>query len=318
MARESGSRNSGTAGRAPAHRVVVVGQAARDLVLRVGGLPEAGGSSSVAERLEQLGGKGANIAVGIRQLNPRAAVALVSVLGDDAAGEMALDEAISSGLDVRCTSRRGRTALLVDVVGTTGERRLLEDVPRSSLATMADLDAARGLLEAADVVVLQLQQPAETLLAAARTARANGARLVLDGAVEGEARGELLPLATVVRADAREASLLSGVPIGSRDDALRAAHQLLAEGPSLVALSVPDEGDLVLWESGHRFFPHGDAPVVDPTGAGDAFVAGLVTGLLHELSPEETGHVAAVAASSTVGVLGGRPQLRAFEQEGAR
>lgn len=45
--------------------LVVVGQVARDLVLRIDQLPAAGGSVDVARRRELLGGKGANIAVGL-------------------------------------------------------------------------------------------------------------------------------------------------------------------------------------------------------------------------------------------------------------
>lgn len=297
-------------------RVVVLGQAARDLVVRTEGLPESGGSTPIVERIERLGGKGANIAVGVRQLNPEATVSLIAVLGEDPEGDAAAHEASESGLDVGHLRRRGGTALLIDVVSAAGERRLLEHIPTAALSTVADVNDAALLLESADVVVLQLQQPAETLVAAARLAHTNGARIVLDGTIDGEARDALLALAAVVRADAHEATLLAGMPINDRDDAFRAGVHLLARGPSLVALSVPDQGDLVLWVSGHRFYPFGDARVIDPTGGGDAFVAGLVTGLLHGLAPEEVGRLATDAASSTVGTLGGRPDF-APRPEGA-
>ncbi|NHT19670.1 PfkB family carbohydrate kinase, partial [Cellulomonas sp. IC4_254] len=136
-------------------RVVVLGQVGRDLVLTVDGVPEAGGSAQVAGRSELLGGKGANQARACRQLG--ADVALVGVVGDDPAGRLALAEARAAGLGTeRVVVREGaRTALLVDVVGPPGERRLLEHVEPAVLLTPADVGASAGGLRAADAVLLQ-------------------------------------------------------------------------------------------------------------------------------------------------------------------
>ncbi|WP_051222588.1 PfkB family carbohydrate kinase [Agrococcus lahaulensis] len=296
--------------------VVVVGHAARDLVLRAGSLPDAGGSAAVDERIERLGGKGANIAVGVRQLHPSAAVALVAVLGDDAPGESGRREAVAAGIDVSLVARRGGTALLVDLVSGEGERRLLEHVTPESQVTTADVDAAEAALAGAHVVVLQLQQPADALVRAARIAFEGGARIVLDGAIEGDERDELLSVAEVVRADAEEASILAGVEVATRDDARRAAEGLLGRGARVVALSVPDEGDLVCWHGGERFLPHVEQRVVDPTGGGDAFVAGIVTGMLLGAEPGRIGEIASQAAGSTVQRLGGHPELSPPVEEG--
>lgn len=294
--------------------IVVVGQAARDLVLRVAALPEEGASARVSERIERLGGKGANLAVGLRQLEPGTRVTLVGVLGSDAVGDGMLDEAAASGLDVGAIVRRGRTALLTDLVDDAGHRRLLEDVPGEAEVTVDDVEAAADAIRAADTVVLQLQQPADALLAAARLARQSGARLVLDGGAEGEPRDALLAAADVVRADAHEAVMLTGIEISSRADAARAADALLAHGPGVAAVSVPAEGDLVAWPGGSRFFAFDEPVPVDATGAGDAFVAGLVTGLRRGENPASAGRLAADAASSTVRHLGGRPDLTALHR----
>ncbi|MDN3309409.1 PfkB family carbohydrate kinase [Microbacterium oryzae] len=290
--------------------IAVIGQAGRDLVLQVDDLPEAGASAPVTQRIERVGGKGASMAIGIRQLNPDVRPTLLAVLGSDAAGDQLHHEAVAAGLDVAHVTRRGRTALMVDVVAAGGERRLLEDAPEESLLTTDDVARASDALERADVVVLQLQQPAPALLAAARLA--SHACIVLDGAVTGPERGELLELADVVRADAHEAELLTGTRIRTREDASRAAVRLLTGRTTLVALSVPGEGDLISWRGGEEFHPHGEAEIVDATGAGDAFVAGLVTGVRRGESPQRTGQLAADCAAATVQRLGGRPDLTAL------
>ncbi|MFI9009267.1 hypothetical protein ACIGNX_18765 [Actinosynnema sp. NPDC053489] len=63
----------------PGRRIAVVGRIARDLVLVVPEVPATGGSAGVLERREMLGGKGADIARGTRQLG--ATAALVGVVG---------------------------------------------------------------------------------------------------------------------------------------------------------------------------------------------------------------------------------------------
>ena len=63
------------------------------------------------------------------------------------------------------------------------------------------------------------------------------------------------------------------------------AQRLLMAGPQLVALAVPDVGDLLVWPSGSELVPLAEVPVVDPTGAGDAFVAALSVALRGGAAP---------------------------------
>ena len=290
--------------------VVVIGQIGRDVVVQVDEVPDGGSSTPVTYWWEGVGGKGANQAVGLRQLG--ADVSLIGVVADDAAGRGVLRLAERDGIDVTHVSRHGSTAALLDVVDRHGTRRLLERVPDDALIQRADIEASADLLRRAGVVVLQLQQPSDALVHAARLARESGTAVVLDGGVEGGARDELLDVAHVLRADATEAAMLTGKEIGDRGAAQHAAQDVLAAGPQVVALTVAGEGDLVAWPGGDAFFPYSDDPVTDPTGAGDAFVAGLVTGLRRDGDAEAAGELAAAAAASTVRRVGGRPDLTAL------
>ena len=290
--------------------VVVVGQVARDLVLAVDAVPEEGGSADVRERQELLGGKGANQAVACRQLGVPAH--LVGVVGADAAGADVLAQAAADGIGVAGVVRRpgAPTALLVDVVGPPGVRRLLEDVDDRVLLAPQDVRASAELIRSADAVLVQLQQPAPAVSEALTAARAGGALTVTDGApADGESRRRVLEAATVVRADAAETEALAGWPPGDVAETVRAARSLLEEGPRVVALAAPGEADVVAWPGGHVVLPHLGKHPVDPTGGGDAFVAALTVALLCGESPEEAGWWAAAAAAQVVGSTGGRPDL---------
>jgi ribokinase len=294
--------------------VCVAGQIARDLVLVVGEVPGPGGSAPVRRRREMLGGKGANQAVGLAQLGMRPA--LVGVVGDDDAGRDALGQAVRDGMDVSAVVRRegARTGLIVDVVDGDGRWRYLEDLPEPVLLTEADVAAAGPLLRDAPWTAVQLQQPPEAVRAAVGLARGN--RIVLDGAPAEDDRDELLAAAFAVRADAREAAMLAGAPIGSADEAVRLGADLVRRGPSLVALAVED-ANVFVWEGGRAVVPLEDTPVADTTGAGDALTAGLIAALARGEPPERAARFAVAAAGATVGGPGGRPEL-SFEGVRAR
>jgi ribokinase len=57
------------------------------------------------------------------------------------------------------------------------------------------------------------------------------------------------------------------------------------------------------------FLPLTEIPVVDTTGAGDAFVAALITALAQDGGPQRAARLAVAAAGATVGHPGGRPSL---------
>ena len=290
--------------------VVVFGQLARDLVLVVDQVPAAGQSGRVRRRREMLGGKGANQAVALAQLGMRPALAAVA--GDDQTGTRLIEQASKDGIDTSAVIRREgtRSGLIVDVVTPDGQWRYLEDLPPSVLLTEADVAAAEGLTATAPWVSIQLQQPSGAVLAAARQAAAAGASVVLDGAPDANGHtDDLLALASVVRADAREAGLLTGTEISGPDDARSAAQDILRHGPGLVALAVGDVGNYFAWPEGDLLLPLTKTPVADTTGAGDAFTAAQITALHADQPPESAARLAVAAAGATVGHPGGRPAL---------
>lgn len=292
--------------------IVVVGQLARDLVLQVDQLPGAGGSVDVQRRRELLGGKGANIAVGLAQLG--AEVALVGVVGDDLVGEQLLAQAVQDGLDVSAVRRRPGTesALMVDIVTPDGQWRYLESVPPGALVKIDDVDQARHLLRTARTVILQLQQPADAVLAAL-DALPPGCLALLDGVPEEEStRDRVLSAASVLRLDAHEAELLVGQAIPDEAAARRAAAQLLSRGPKLVVLAVGTDGNLVAWASDAVLLPLLDVDrPVDTTGGGDAFVATLAWALDRGEDRVRAARLATAAAGLVVTHPGGRPALDA-------
>src|SRR5215813_7125456 len=161
----------------PGPDVIVVGQIARDLVLVVDAVPVASRSAAVHQRRELLGGRGANQAVGLAQLGLRPALA--GVVGEDQVGQRLLTQASQDRVDVAAVARRPgvRTALIVDIVDSSGQWRYLEDIPAGMLLTEDDVRACRHLLLPGRWVSVQLQQPPAAALAAAASAHQAGCKV---------------------------------------------------------------------------------------------------------------------------------------------
>lgn len=284
-----------------ADQVLVVGQIARDLVLRVDEVPGEQEAVPARQRLEMLGGKGANQAVALAQLG--VPVALLGVVGDDAVADALLARATADGVDVSPVVRRPgtRTGLIVSLLDRHGRWRYVEDLPEPVLLTEDDVHTTTRC------VVAQLQQPSAAVLAAVRQATG---LVVLDGApADDDRRDAILAGGHVLRADAQEAGLLTGVKLTDPETAMRAARDVQrAHDLTMVAFGY-DGGDVFAWRGGCLVATHGDADVVDTTGAGDALTAGLTAVLARGGDPKEAAELAIAAAAATVEHPGGRPSL---------
>ena len=120
----------------------------------------------------------------------------------------------------------------------------------------------------------------------------------------------------MIRADEQEAGLLAGEAVGTEERGLRAAREIHRRGPWLAALALADGANLFAWSArspwgtdGHIVIPGVRTTETDTTGAGDSLVAGLVAALLRGDDPVSAAKYAVAAASSTLGRVGGRPDL---------
>ncbi len=287
----------------------MAGQLARDLVLSVDAVPDAGSAADASARREQLGGKGANQAVALAQLGVRPE--LVAVAGDDRIGDALLDQARRDGIGTGAVVRRPGTltGLIVELLDGEGHWRYVQHLPEGVLLTAGDVEAARSVLAGADAVLVQLQQPPAAALAAAEIGRAAGRLVVLDGVPDEGTRGRLLAAADVLRADEQEAELLLG-----GEATVERAREVLAEGPKLLALGVRD-GNLFVWADGELRLPLTDERVADTTGGGDAFTAALTAALLRGEEYPRAARWAVAASGMTVGHPGGRPAMSVAEIE---
>ena len=290
--------------------IVSVGGIATDIILRTSALP-APGSCVIARELHHgLGGKGANQAVAAARLGGR--VALVGAVGRDAAGEAALARLAAERVDAACVVQAPvATGTVVIHRNDAGEKQTVVFPGANACVTRETIAAAAPLLAAARVLVVQLEIPLETVLCAVEAIRHEDVLLILDASPVRTLPRELLAAAAVVKANAPEATALTGIAVQDLASARAAAARLLEMGSAMVAVEAGHDGNLFTSRSGEVFVPLHDVRALDATGAGDAMVGALAVALVEGRELREAAVFASAAAALATRALGAQTAMPA-------
>jgi ribokinase len=261
-----------------AARVCVVGSVNADLTFTVDALPRPGQTVLASSLLSSPGGKGGNQAVAAARAG--ASVQLVAALGSDATAEQlrAHLSANDVGLD-GVVSVAGPSGTAVIVVDAAAENNIVV-APGANAKLSVDSADIQAVIADSDVVLLQLEIPIATAIAAARIARAAGATVIVNASPSGARPHDLLALselADVVVVNEAEA----------REWHWPVPHLVITRGRRGASYLGQDE----------RFdVPAPRVTPVDTTGAGDVFAGVLAAGW-------RDGHEVALRRACVAGAL---------------
>lgn len=295
--------------------VVVVGGANVDIKAR-STVTAALGTSNPGTGSMAPGGVGRNIAENLARLGTR--THLVATVGSDALGDSLLSSTSAAGVHVEHVRRwPGATGTYTAVLDADGELVVaVADMAATDQLTVEQVNAARDLLAAAGLVVLDGNLSRATLTHALDLATAAGCRVVLDPVSAPKAR-LVAPLLSPDRPlyaatpNRDELAALTGLPTATDDELLTAARVLHERGVEIAWVRLGERGSLLSRPDGHEFLDAVPAErVEDVTGAGDAGLAAFCHALLEGDDPTHAarfGHAASaltIASSDTV-----RPDL---------
>lgn len=289
----------------------VIGATGVGLVYRVPHQPKLGETVLGGEMRIMAGGKASNHALGVQRLGVQAR--LFSALGDDAFATIPRTAWAERGIDDRAVVTKPGIASLIGsvLVDDSGGNSIVIAPGAMNDFGSADVEAFGGLLDGCDIVLASLEMPSAAAICALERARANGTTTVLNPAPAPGAES-LAPLVAVsdwVTPNLGEATGMTG-----RTDPEEAAQALLDLGARNVAITLGEEGVLVVMGGATHRVPAVTVDATDTSGAGDAFNSAFVVGLSLGADPIDAAAWGCSAAALTVQAPGFTETLHLWSQ----
>jgi ribokinase len=262
-------------------QVTIMGTFVADLAFRTKHLPNWGQTILGSQFRLGPGGKGSNQAVAAARLG--GSVSFISKIGQDTLGALARRTYAQEGIDTQFlfeTSEHATGGATIIVDETTGENAIVVVPGAGFQLTCEDVDRARDLIARSSIFMTQLELPVAAVEHGLQLARSLGVTTILNPAPAVRLPERLYPLCDYLTPNESETACLTEMPVAGVSDAERAADRLLAQGARNVVVTLGAQGALVKNSQIAQHVPAIDAgPVLETTGAGDAFNGGFAIAL---------------------------------------
>jgi ribokinase len=265
--------------------ILVVGSLNTDLVVRAPRFPQPGETISGEDLQVIPGGKGANQAVAAARHGSH--VAMLGRVGKDGFGDFLLENLEANHVDARLVQRDdASTGTATIIVDANGQNTIVLSAGANGKVSVEDVENVP--FSDYDLLLLQLEIPIPTVLAAAQRAKEQGLRVILNPAPAKQIPDELIALTDFLIPNETELKLLTGMDVDDIPSSEAAARTLLGRGAKNVIVTLGSKGALIV-DRDMSPGRHGDAgkhvdtfqvDVVDTTAAGDAFIGGFATKIL--------------------------------------
>lgn len=292
------------------HKIVVAGSSNTDMVIVADHFPLPGETILGGKFLMNPGGKGANQAVAAARLG--GSVAFISKIGQDVFGQQTTRHLIAEGIDVSGVS--------VDPENPSGVAQITVDKHAENCIVVApganmflnktDIDQSLHLIEAADILLMQLEVPITTIEYAAQKAFEKGKKVILNPAPAAFLPDELYACLHVITPNETETEFLTGIKVSDESSAREAAEFFINKGVRIVIITLGAAGAWLYTREIARMIPAPQVKAVDTTAAGDTFSGALAVALAKGTEKlEEAVEFACRAAALTVTRIGAQSSI---------
>lgn len=289
--------------------ITVVGSFMMDLVIKAPRRPQKG-ETLIGESFGMYpGGKGFNQAIAASRLG--ATVHMVGKLGEDDFGTRFRKSLKAAGIGFEhvTTTEQAMTGVGSPVIDAAGDNSIIVVPGANMLLAPKDIENARELIAKSDMVLMQLENPVETIHHAAEIAHEYGVPVLLNPAPACKLPDEFLSQLTILTPNEIEAEMLSGFSVADTGSAVQAAHVLLDKKIQSVVLTLGSRGALLAEKNRLIMVPGYTVDVVDTTAAGDAFCAALAVNYVAHQNLEDAILFANAAGALATTILGAEPAM---------
>ena len=260
--------------------IVILGIFVADTAYRADRQPKMGETILGTSFVLGPGGKGSNQAVAAAMAGGR--VHFITRLGADAFADIAQATWGKAGVTPEVTvdhdSYTGAAYIFIE--NATGNNAIIVSPGAAGRVSVQDVEARADLIASASVFVTQLEQPIPAALRALQIARGAGVTTILNPAPAAPLDDAMLALCDYLTPNESEAEALTGLPVTNVAQAEAAADALMARGVGAVIVTLGSNGALYRDRTRSVHVPVISAgPVVETTGAGDAFNGGFAVAL---------------------------------------
>lgn len=290
--------------------VAILGVFVADVAFRAGRQPEMGETIIGSGFKLGPGGKGSNQSVAAARVG--ADVTFISKIGKDEFGAIALATWKREGVKARVveTKEYPTGAAYIFVNDMTGDNAIIVVPGAGGAITPADVDGAAETIRSSAVFITQLEQPVESAMRGLEIAKAAGVVTVFNPAPAVPINEAIYALCDYVTPNENEAGLLSGMRVASVDDARKAGDFFLKKEVGAALITLGEAGALLHTSSVSTLVPAFNAgPVVETTGAGDAFNGGFAAALARGAEPHEAVRFGCAVAGISVTRPGTAPSM---------
>lgn len=298
--------------------VVILGVFVADTAYRAARQPKMGETILGESFALGPGGKGSNQAVAAAMAAGGAASSsdvntyFITKLGQDPFADMALATWEKAGVKPAITQHADSYtgAAYIFVEAGTGNNAIIVSPGVARTISPADIDARADLISSASVFVTQLEQPMDAAVRALQIAKQGGARTILNPAPADTLPDGMLALCDFVTPNESETEALIGRSVISVDDASEAAKLLRSKGAGAALITLGEQGAFYDDGTTTAHVPAFNAgPVVETTGAGDAFNGGFAVALAEGQDPVSAVRFGCATASISVTRAGTAPSM---------
>ena len=290
--------------------IVILGVFVADTAYRASRQPKIGETIIGNEFSLGPGGKGSNQAVAAALAGGN--IHFISRLGKDDFANMALSLWEKSGITPHVTqySDSYTGAAYIFIEDETGNNAIIVSPGAAANINDDDIIANKELIQGSRVFMTQLEQSLDAADTALSFAKEGGAITILNPAPAHPLGENILKLCDFVTPNEIEAEQITGIPVKSIIDAEIAAGKLLEKGAKAAVITLGEQGALFKDKNQVIHQPSYEVgPVVETTGAGDAFNGGLAVALAEEMPIDKALRFACATASISVTRQGTAPSM---------